>query len=163
MIRMRNKLCCVMFCGMALAACAPAAKTPPAARPAELAPGAEDALMATDPCATRLQDISAALLMYVTVHKEMPPALEDLRTLMGPDLKLICPTTGQPYVYVRAGLAVPGQERQLVAYEASPGPQGWRWGIVASPPDGSHPLTMLVVRLNQPVLDAYLQSAPAGK
>lgn len=150
-----------------LPACAQSPKVTPAAAPPAPAPANEDAALATDPCANRLQDISSAMLFYVIQHKEMPHTLEDLRILGGiaaADPKFFtCPTTGQPYIYVRAGLSVPGQERLLVVYDSVADPAGLRWGIVAAPADGNRPLTMLVVRLNQRVLDTYLLSAPAGK
>jgi hypothetical protein len=161
-----SKSALLLLAALLLAACAPSANVkPPAAPPAAAA--ADDTALATDPCAIRLQDISSAMLFYVIQHKEMPHTLEDVRILGGTaaaDPKFFtCPTTGQPYIYVRAGLSVPGQERLLVVYDSVADSAGLRWGIVAAPADGNRPLTMLVVRLTQRVLDTYLLSAPAGK
>lgn len=151
----------VVVCAGLAGGCAAEVKAPPAARPGVGA--ADDAAMATDASAVRLQDISGAMLLYYVKHKELPGVLEDLRPLVGPEMAFANPVTGQPYVYVRSGLAVPGQERMLLLYDAAAGADGWRWGIVASLPDGNRPLTMMVVRLSEKVLNAYLLAVPEGK
>ena len=131
----------------------------PAPGPGPVEDPSESLALATDPCAMRLHDISAAMLMYINLHKRMPESLEQLRPLAdaGEDFHLVCPVSGKPYVYVPAGLGVVDQDRVLVIFDSEPAHNGWTWDIVLDPAVGNQPLTLTVVRHSQPVLKAYLE------
>jgi hypothetical protein len=111
----------------------------------------DDFSRATDPCAAQLQDICEALLMYYAVKRELPPSLDELARYMargGTQLQLICPISGQPYLYNRNGpllsnslwltdntgrsVNVSNQMTlgHMVVFDPSPAHQGERWAIV---------------------------------
>ena len=83
----------------------------------------------TDPDASRLQDIGGALLFYYASHERLPSRLDDLQTVVEPDvgLNLASPATGEPYTYVPDGLIAPGKSQRIVIYDPQPTADGARW------------------------------------
>ncbi len=153
------------FCGAALplvvALCLLSACQGPSTPPAgsfTTPPGA--LLLATDPAAIRLQDIGDALVIYFAHNRYLPASLAELhpRTPDGADIPLTSPASGRPFVYVPSGLPVAGTNRVLLIYDPVAGQDGLHWALVAIPPEGHQPLTVEVVRLTEPVLQAYLQA-----
>jgi hypothetical protein len=86
-------------------------------------------------CANQLHDIEGALILYYSVHKEMPAKLEDLKSLADFDapLKFTCPKSGEAYGYSPVGLVTPGKAASIVVYDASPTHNGYRWCILVEP------------------------------
>jgi len=135
------------------------APTPRAPRQASAARGGNS--LATDACATRLQDLGGALLLYYAVNRRLPDKVEDLSTVPGAEsAQLACPVSDRPYVYVPGGgLRAQGKPRQLVLYDATPAHGGLRWGLFISPPSGSEPLATWVT----PMSEALFRSYAAGE
>jgi len=100
--------------------------------------------------------------MYYTAKRELPASLSELAPYSpsGTILTFVCQESGKSYIYVPQGLTVPGQDRILIMYDAAPAHHGHRFGIVAMPQRLGRPLTTQVIRLDEPVLQAYLKSAP---
>src|SRR5438132_638782 len=67
---------------------------PVLARPPERSGGKQIPVSNTDPCAMRLHDLCAPLLLYYGMNHSLPPRLEDLRQVTGfaEDVVLTCPT-----------------------------------------------------------------------
>jgi hypothetical protein len=100
------------------------------------------------PCAERLHEICGHLLLYYSINGKLPERLADLKNVGTEPLPpLTCPDSGKPYVYNRAGLAVPGRPGRLVLYDSGPSHSGMRWGILADVASEEKPLTTRVVLL----------------
>jgi len=111
------------------------------------------------PCAERLHEICGHLLLYYSINGKLPERLADLKST-GPEPlpPLACPDSGKPYIYNRAGLAVPGRPGRLVLYDGGPCHSGMRWGILADVAADEQPLTTRVVPLPEtPVFSANKQ------
>ena len=122
-----------------------------------------DRTLKSDPCAARLHEISGAMLAYHAVYGRMPRAIEELKTIQGPadaTLEFTCPASGEAYVYVPSGLRLPGEARQVVVHDRSPGPAGLRWVILMQPPRGRQTAATLVTRLTEPEFRAYTAAEP---
>jgi hypothetical protein len=134
--------------------------------PQPAAPGgiSDSVLAATDPCALRLDDIRVAMLGYIHAHDRLPQRLEDLQGFAEPgtQLQFTCPDSGRPYVYIPAGLTLPGKNQRLVLYDALPAHQGHRWAIMLTPPADNRPAVTWIAPLDDAALTAYLRSAPPG-
>lgn len=86
----------------------------------------------TDACAERLHDVAGVLLRYYLTHHRLPEKPEEL----GADVPLVCPVSGKPYVYDLSGFEIPGQEGEIVVYDADRTHAGFRWAIrVTETPD----------------------------
>ncbi len=106
-----------------------------------------------DPCADRLHDFCGRLLLYDSLHHQLPPTLGDLQAVdPEPMPPPVCPTTGQPYVYNRAGLPIPGRDGLAVLYDAVP-VSGMRWCVMVEAVKPGEPLTARVIPL--PDLPAF--------
>jgi len=108
-----------------------------------------------DPCAERLHDVCGRLLLYHAAHKALPESLADLQ---GPDdqppTPMTCPASGEPYVYNREGLLIPGRPGRLVLYDPLPHASGMRWGVFAEIADGNQPLAARVILLPESAFSA---------
>jgi hypothetical protein len=99
-----------------------------------------------DLCADRLHELSGRLLLYYSLHQELPPTLEDLRGVdPAPMPPAVCPTSGRPYVYNRAGVKVPGRDGLAVIYDWTPVHAGMRWCILVEKAAPGEPLTARVL------------------
>jgi len=111
--------CCAALAGLA-AGCGPAA-------PAGPAPGAR-----IDPCAERLHDVCGGLLLYYAARGRLPGDLAELRAFdPGALPPLVCPASGEPYVYRAAVSPLRGRAEVLV-FDAVPCHEGRRWAVVVS-------------------------------
>jgi hypothetical protein len=129
-----------LACAVLLATVAGGCQTPATARSK---PGAE-----IDPCAERLHDLCGHLLLYASLHGQLPERLADLKRVSTDPLPVpTCPVSGMPYVYNPEGLAVPGRPGRLVLYDAAPSHCGMRWGILADAAAEGQPLTARVILL----------------
>ncbi len=113
------------------------------------APAIPESSSVTEPCADRLHDICCHLLLYHSLSKRLPQTLEGLPAVTGPGEvpPLICPVSGQPYLYRPEGLQLPGGPGRLVLYDAAPAHSGMRWGILIAEPKGDGPLATRVLLL----------------
>lgn len=163
----------VLVACLALAGCQPA--TPQAAqRPQpqplpvnndgvsfETSPGptmSADQAVASDPCASRLQDISGALLLYVAINKQLPPHLEDLQSMADVDtqLQFTCPVSGKPYLYIPDGLHAPAQAKEIVVADAEPSHHGKRWCVLMGKLEKGHASAMEVLEIPEATFHTYL-------
>lgn len=124
---------------------------PVLARPPERSGGKQIPVSNTDPCATRLHDLCAPLLLYYRDNHSLPPRLEDLRQVTGfaEDVVLTCPTTNRPYVYNPIGVVNPNQAERVIIYDAEPHSGGIRWAISIIEPQGDGPLITKVIGLQE--------------
>jgi hypothetical protein len=96
-------------------------------------PVSADDAVGTDPCEMRLQNIEAALLLYYSINRDLPPHLEDLVSLSSDDLPLTCPVSHEEYLYIKAGAPIPGSGRLIIVCDATPAHEGKRWCIAMAP------------------------------
>ncbi len=112
------------------------------------------------PDALRLQKIADALLVYFQRYKRLPATLHDLVALPNsPPMRLTNPITGKPYVYAPKALPNNPIPVWLLAYDATP-TRGYRWVILAEPPQSGRPVSMWVAHLSE---TAFLHFHPAAK
>ena len=153
---------CLLLACLLCAACQSTASKPAPAAAAGGGGISDSVLAATDPCALRLDDIRVALLGYLHDHDRLPEKIADLQKFAEPGttLQFTCPASGKPYVYVPAGLTLPGKSQRLVLYDAVPAHEGRRWGVLLGPAADNQPLITWIAPLDEPTLSAYLKSAP---
>jgi hypothetical protein len=120
----------------------PSRKAPPASSKPSPAPNLD-----TDPCATRLHEISGLLLLYYGKQHHLPQTLADLADTPGFSAvgALACPTSHQPYTYNPDGIQIPSVPGTVVVYDPVPIHAGYRWAIIVVPSDG--PLITKVIAL----------------
>lgn len=123
---------------------------PVLARPPERSGGKQIPISNTDPCATRLHDLCAPLLLYYNANHSLPPRLEDLRDVAGfqDQVVLTCPVSNRPYVYNPIGVVNPNQAERVIVYDAEPH-QGIRWAISIIEPQGDGALITKVIGLQE--------------
>jgi len=119
-------------------------RTPQAASP--------DVPINTDPCAQRLHELCGTLLLYYNTHHALPPTLAALAQAPGAKDAgdLACPASGQPYVYIPAGVPVDPPPSRVVLFDPTPAHGersggGKRFAIVIQPP--SQPAGVLQARV----------------
>jgi hypothetical protein len=124
---------------------------PVLARPPERSGTKQIPVSNTDPCATRLHDLCAPLLLYYGENHSLPARLEDLRQVTGfaDDVVLTCPTTNRPYVYNPVGVVNPNQAERVIIYDAEPHSGGIRWAISIIEPKGNEALITKVIGLQE--------------
>lgn len=112
--------------------------------------------------ALRLQKIADALLVYFQHHKRLPTTLGDLESLPNiHPLKLTNPTTRKPYVYAPKALPNNPVPVWLLAYDAT-AEHGYRWVILAEPPQVGRPVSMWVDHLSEKAFRRFHPAAKAG-
>ena len=122
-------------------------------------------LTADDPCATRLHDVAGLMLAYYAAHRRLPDQLDELQATgaaFGLDVEFTCPQTGEPYVYVPAGLSFPGRDERVVLHDASAGHDGSRRAVVARDARGGQAATMWAVELPEKLFRQY-RGGPEGQ
>ncbi len=127
-----------LACCIGLAALAAGCRT---AAPAVRRPSVE-----ADACAERLHDLSGRLLLHYSLHRRLPETLEALAAL-DPEqpVPLVCPVSGEPYVYRPKGLQVPGHPGRLVLYDAVACHSAMRWGVFVDDAGDARRLTARVI------------------
>ena len=115
-----------------------------------------------DPCATRLQDLTGALMSYYIVHGQLPAQLQELRGMADLDVELnfTCPLSGLAYIYNPAGLLAPNGAYRLVLYDAAASHHGMRWGVAFSTGPGGKLRNGFVLNFSDEQLKAYHPLAP---
>lgn len=129
------------ICWIIIAAVASGCQTSQTSVPAAARPSVKP----DDPCAERLHDICGQLLLYHSIHKRLPNNLAELQTLNSATPSLVCPTSGEFYIYNPKGLQIPGQLGCLVLYDAIASHSGMRWGILVGDADSGKPLQARVI------------------
>ena len=145
-----------------LAGCAtpakPAATAAATSQPAEAAGGD---LSNTDPCATRLHDLSGLLLLYFDRHNALPQTLADLDELEAFGLKsppAVCPKTGTPYLYNPGGIYLADTNQYVLVYDAAPVHAGFRWAILGKEPTATQGPVFKVI----PLPERFFALRPPG-
>jgi hypothetical protein len=134
------------------------AETPPPPAPTPVTVGqGSGAAAVNDPSASRMQDLCGALLYYYASNRRFPAKLEELRPYadLGVTLGFTSPVTGEPYVYVPAGMRGSGIRDTLVLYDPHADAKGDRWGIVVVPPEAGKAVLMYAIPLDAKLLKAY--------
>jgi hypothetical protein len=121
-------------------------------------------LAVINPSAAQLQNIEGLLLEHYLISRTLPDQLADLASLADIDepLNLVCPTSGQPYVYVRSGVPLPGQDKRIVVFEPTPSKDGKRWCILMSTPAPRQAMWMDVLEVPESAFKAYEASIGQG-
>ena len=115
----------------------------------------------SDPCATRLHDLSGLLLLYYAVNKKLPERLDELAPLadIGTEFHADCPASGRPYAYMPHGVPAAGSDRFLVLYDAVPAHGRLRWGVFISPPRNNQLPATWVILMSEEVFRQYAPRA----
>src|SRR5213080_3604285 len=92
----------------------------------------------TDPCAIRLHEFCAPLLLYFATNHQLPPDVATLKSIPGfADAgPFECPLSHQPYLYDPNGLPAPDPNARVIIYDATPVHNGMRWTIAVMIPHG---------------------------
>ena len=159
----------MLLAAIPLGGCAsPEAARTPTTAPAVASDGVTDTdaggedLSNTDPCATRLHDLSGQLLLYYYAVGDLPPSLADLDEFDQTGLKSpppTCPKTGQPYVYNPSGIYLPETQNYVIVYDAAPVHAGHRWAILAREGTDTQGPTMKVL----PLPERFFALRPPGQ
>jgi hypothetical protein len=124
-------------------------------------PASPDAILSTDPAASRLQDIGGFLLLYYRDHKLMPATLDDLANMPGGDsLNLAAPRSGREFSYVPTGLWSDSHpDKCIVAYD--PDLRGSvRWCLLMTAPTTGAALTVNVLAVPESIFVKFKPNAP---
>ena len=81
----------------------------------------------SDPCATRMHDISGVLLMYYAVNRQLPEKLAELQPIADVPLEFTCPLSHLQYVYIPQGLRAEGKSKAIILHDAAASHGGTRW------------------------------------
>jgi hypothetical protein len=137
----------VLACALLLAGCQPAARAPSPTAPSPAPAPASATITSTDPCATRLHDLSGPLLLYYAMHRGLPEHLHDLSAMPGFEhlTDLTCPVSGLPYLYNPDGMIPPIPQGRVILADAAPSHAGMRWVIAVIEPADGGPLIARVV------------------
>ena len=98
----------------------------------------------TDPCAMRLHEFCAPLLLYFATNHTLPPNVESLNITTE---EFVCPVSHKPYIYNPNGLPAPDPGARLIVYDPEPTHQGRRWAISVMEPHGDAPLIAKVIAI----------------
>jgi hypothetical protein len=101
----------------------------------------------TDPCAMRMHDICAPLLLYFGRYQQLPEHIDELAQVPGVEVpELVCPVSKQKYIYNPNGPTGPNPGTRIILYDATPAHAGHRWGIeVREPAPGQAFVTKVVL------------------
>ena len=136
----------LLLLALAAAGCAPKSPSPSRAE----APRAQAPISNTDPCAMRLHDLCAPLLLYYSMNDSLPGRLDDLRQVPGFENQVVltCPVSNRPYVYNPVGVYNPNQPERVILYDPTPAHSGFRWAIsIIEPQQPNAPLITKVIAL----------------
>jgi hypothetical protein len=123
-------------------------------------PVSPDAILSTDPAASRLQDIGGFMLLYYSDNKRLPPTLDDLAKMPGGDsLNLTAPGSGREFAYEPTGLwSEEHPDRCIIAYD--PDLRGAaRWCLLMTPPTNGAALVVTVLAIPENNFRKYRPAA----
>ena len=122
-------------------------KVPPPASGSQVTP---DSVLASDPSASRLQDIGGYIMLYYRGHQQMPPSLNDLASLPGGQGLNFNSASGEPFEYQAAGMWSPERsDKCIIAYDPELR-NGKRWVLFMTLPKTGKPLDVDVYDLPEP-------------
>jgi len=100
----------------------------------------------TDPCAMRLHDVCAPLLLFYGRYQTLPEHIDELSQVPGVEVpQLVCPVSNQKYIYNPSGPSGPNPGARIILYDATPAHAGHRWGIEIREPSPGQALVAKVV------------------
>jgi len=102
----------------------------------------------TDACASRLHEISGALLFHQLVRGGLPDSLDELATPPGVEAlpEPVCPVSSRRYVYRPRGIYLQEREQYVVLHDPAPSHARMRWAITFEPAEaGSAPVTDVIL------------------
>jgi len=100
----------------------------------------------TDPCAMRLHDLCAPLLLFYARYQQLPTKIDELAQVPGVSVpELACPASGAKYVYNLNGPSGRDAGTRIILYDATPAHAGHRWGIEVREPTPGQALVAKVV------------------
>jgi hypothetical protein len=173
--RMPQNLLTVCLAALLVTGCQPAAPSPPVvpSGPTEVdfsqhndsgtitgEPPSPDAILSTDPAASRLQDIGGLMLLYYRDHKQLPPTLDELAAMPGGDsLNLAAPRSNREFAYQPNGLWSPEHpDKCIIAYD--PDLVGAsRWCLLMTPPTNGAALVVTVLAIPENHFVKYRRTA----
>lgn len=119
-------------------------------------PASPDAILSTDPAASRLQDIGGFMLLYYRDHKQLPATLDELAKMPGGDeLNLAAPISGREFAYEPKGLwSQEHPDKCIIAYDADLR-GSMRWCLMMSQPTATGALSVNVVEVPEPYFEKY--------
>ncbi len=147
---------CAVICVTAAVAAQGCTSSPP---PPQVRAGAADKqvpaagvapITNTDACATRMHDISGALLLFYQKFQRLPERLDDLRQISEfsklPEFS--CPVSKRPYLYAASGISSPEPNARIVLYDPTPAHGYHRWAVsIIEPESPRAPLVTKVIAL----------------
>ena len=146
----------LLMMAVAAAAAAGCTSSSPQAEQAKARASAERWNSNTDPCALRLHDACAPLLLYFGRYQRLPARADELAQVPGVTVpELACPASGQPYVYNPQGPAGLDAGTRIILYDATPAHAGRRWGIVVREPSPGQALVVNVVAVPESVFKRH--------
>ena len=74
-------------------------------------------------------------------------------------LPLVCPTTGQPYIYRPDGVRIEGQPGRMVLFDSGPAHGGKRWALMVVPQRNAPTITCGPVLLSEESIQAALRAS----
>jgi len=102
----------------------------------------------TDPCAMRLHDVCAPMLLYFGRYQRLPEHADELSQVPGVDVPpLVCPVSNEKYIYNPHGPSGTVSGTRIILYDATPAHAGHRWGIEVREPAPGQALVAKVVLL----------------
>jgi hypothetical protein len=114
-----------------------------------------DDIGASDPTATRLQDIGGYVLLYYSEYEHMPASLDDLRSMPGGGDLQFTSAYGQPLQFVPPGLWPPGTGNKcIIAFDPSVS-GGKRWCLFMTLPRGGAALSVDVASITDGAFQNY--------
>ena len=105
--------------------------------------------LALDECAERLHKLERHLLKYYWQHDGLPESLDQLQRASGVGElpPLVCPISGEPYLYRPEGAGLTGRSGQVLMCDATPAHSGRRWSIVVTTSGSKGPMVLNVIAL----------------
>src|SRR4051812_44635882 len=75
----------------------------------------------TDPCAMRLHDVCAPMLLFYGRYQTLPDKIDELAQVPGVEVpELVCPVSGQKYIYNVHGPSGTDAGTRIILYDATP-------------------------------------------
>lgn len=165
----------ILVAALAVAGCQPAAPSPSVVPPGQTQidfsqredsgtasgePASPDAILSSDPAASRLQDIGGFILLYYRDNKQLPPTLDDLAKMPGGDsLDLTAPRSGREFAYQPTGLwSDEHPDKCIIAYD--PDERGSaRWCLLMTRPTNGAALVVTVLAIPENTFVKYRPAA----
>jgi hypothetical protein len=94
----------------------------------------------------RLHDVCAPMLLFYGRYQTLPDKIDELAQVPGVEVpELVCPVSGQKYIYNVHGPSGTDAGTRIILYDATPAHAGHRWGIQIREPAPGQALVAKVV------------------